>query len=485
MLASRPRARCPGRARRIPPYRWIGPSCSSRDPASRPPTGRLSEVLAALSVVLDAAERRPPRATPCAPRTWPGAIAASCRCRMTSVVADLVLRRCSATSAPSGPITDGSTTDAVAARAPATRAVRRRHDRVHLSRPLRAPAAVVATLGLPASIAETVVEQRTSAGTDVARPRTRGDQISRDGRAAGARRARRRAGSAPRPADIDRAVRAERGRSLDPGLVDERAALGRAGLWAELADTSLFDRPARARAQRPRPLAARRPPRRDRGDLRRHRRHAHAPDGPARSAGRRVRRAHRSRSSGSTHRSWSDLRRAALLHDIGQAAGAHRVSREAGDSSPRPSDGSSTSTPGPAQRCSGGRVPSLAWRRSSWPITSGSMATACSRRWPTRRSRWPPACIALCDRYEAMTAERPYRLAAVTHPGVVDPRRGRRRADGADRAARAPARRGRGALSDAALLVRDVGEPARPTRTRGRRRCHPWRCSARPGPRSG
>jgi HD-GYP domain-containing protein (c-di-GMP phosphodiesterase class II) len=46
-------------------------------------------------------------------------------------------------------------------------------------------------------------------------------------------------GHAPPPADVDRVVRAERGRTVDPGLVDIVLGLGRGGLWAELADTSL------------------------------------------------------------------------------------------------------------------------------------------------------------------------------------------------------------------------------------------------------
>jgi HD-GYP domain-containing protein (c-di-GMP phosphodiesterase class II) len=46
-------------------------------------------------------------------------------------------------------------------------------------------------------------------------------------------------GHAPPPADVDRAIRAERARSLDPGLVDIVLGVGRGGLWSELADTSL------------------------------------------------------------------------------------------------------------------------------------------------------------------------------------------------------------------------------------------------------
>jgi HD-GYP domain-containing protein (c-di-GMP phosphodiesterase class II) len=46
-------------------------------------------------------------------------------------------------------------------------------------------------------------------------------------------------GHAPPPTDIDRALRAERARSLDPGLVDIVLGLGRSGLWGELADASL------------------------------------------------------------------------------------------------------------------------------------------------------------------------------------------------------------------------------------------------------
>ena len=91
--------------------------------------------------------------------------------------------------------------------------------------------------------------------------------------------------------------------------------------------------------------------------------------------------------------------------------------------------------------------------------------------------------LALSDRYEAMTAERPYRslLSPTQVWSILDEVVGEPMAT--DRAARPPARRGRGALSGRGATRPRCRRGARPTRTPGRRRCRPWRCSARPGPR--
>ncbi|MET0771533.1 MAG: HD domain-containing phosphohydrolase [Candidatus Limnocylindrales bacterium] len=192
----------------------------------------MSEVLAALSVVLDAAERRPPgfavRSAYLA-----GRIAAELGLPEERR-ADLVLAGLLIDIGTTGPITDGSTTDGP----------RRAHGRaghqaqpVHLSRPARATAAIT-TLGLPATIARSVVESgerwdgRGPSGA-------RRDHLSQDGRVLALAALVAVLGHAPPPADVDRAVRTERGRTLDPGLVDIALGLGRAGLWAELADTSL------------------------------------------------------------------------------------------------------------------------------------------------------------------------------------------------------------------------------------------------------
>jgi putative nucleotidyltransferase with HDIG domain len=44
------------------------------------------------------------------------------------------------------------------------------------------------------------------------------------------------------PATIEKALRRERGRALEPELVDKALALGRGGLWAELGASNLLDR---------------------------------------------------------------------------------------------------------------------------------------------------------------------------------------------------------------------------------------------------
>ena len=211
----------------------------SRGPAYAQPraqelvTGRVSEVLSALSVILDAAERRPPGfAVRCA--YLAGRIAAELGLP-DERRADLVIAALLVDIGTTGPITDGATTD------PSRRASRGRGSRevvpTHLARAARTTAAI-ATLGLPDSIGRIAVEGgerwdgRGPAGT-------RRDHLSQDGRVLALAALVAGSGHAPPPADVDRAVRSERGRTLDPGLADLVLGLGRSGLWAELADTSL------------------------------------------------------------------------------------------------------------------------------------------------------------------------------------------------------------------------------------------------------
>lgn len=229
MLGFRPRADAPIEPTAIP----------QRGPAYAQPrraeavSGRMSEVLSALSVVLDAAERRPPGfAVRCA--YLGGRIGADLGLP-DERRADLVLAGLLVDVGTTGPLSEGAAADA------AHRGARARPVDLdlppHLARPARA-AAAIATMGLSPGVQRAAVESgerwdgRGPAGT-------RRDHISQDGRVLGLAAMVAGLGHAPPPDDVDRAVRAERGRSLDPGLVDVVLGIGRAGLWAELADVNL------------------------------------------------------------------------------------------------------------------------------------------------------------------------------------------------------------------------------------------------------
>lgn len=228
MLAYRPRADAPV-VPTVPLYRSGAPV----QPRPDVPMGRVSEALAALSVVLDAAERRPPGfAVRCA--YLAGRMGAELGLPEERR-ADLVLAGLLIDIGTPGPISDGSTTDTSrrSSRDGATRSA----PPAHLSRSARA-AAAVATLGLPEGVARSVVES--SERWDGRGPsRIRRDHLSQDGRVMALAALVAALGHAPPPADVDRAIRAERARSLDPGLVDIVLGVGRGGLWSELADTSL------------------------------------------------------------------------------------------------------------------------------------------------------------------------------------------------------------------------------------------------------
>jgi HD-GYP domain-containing protein (c-di-GMP phosphodiesterase class II) len=229
MLAFRPRADGPGDPTPTP-GRTAGRAGVRPSEAV---AGRVSEALAALSVVLDAAERRPPgfavRSAYLAGRIA-GELGLPEERRADLVIAGLLID-----IGATGPISDGASVDAS------------RHGRsgrgrsaalpVHLTRGARATAAV-ATLGLPDSIARTVIEggERWDGRGPSA---IRRDRLSQDGRILALAALIAALGPAPPSADVDRAVRAERGRTLDPGLTDIVLGLGRRGLWTELADTSL------------------------------------------------------------------------------------------------------------------------------------------------------------------------------------------------------------------------------------------------------
>lgn len=227
MLAFRPRADAP--VDPTIPFR----GAVAMQPRPDVPMGRVSEVLAALSVVLDAAERRPPGfAVRCA--YLAGRIGAELGLPEERR-ADLVLAGLLIDIGTPGPASDGSTADVSRRSGRASGA--QTSPPAHLSRPARA-AAAIATLGLPEGIARSVVES--GERWDGRGPsRIRRDHLSQDGRVLALAALVAALGHAPPPADVDRAIRAERARSLDPGLVDIVLGAGRGGLWSELADTSL------------------------------------------------------------------------------------------------------------------------------------------------------------------------------------------------------------------------------------------------------
>ncbi len=221
---------CPADSRGVPPL-------TAASPIPEVASQRLTELLSALSVVLDSAERRP------------DGHALRAGYLSARIAAELSLpdeRR--STLLFAGLLSDVGTIGPAAEPDPgATRSrrgglsrYRRDTTPAYLSRPHRARA-VVATLGLPATIADAVAaadERWDGRGPG----HTRGDTISRDGRLVALAAAVAATGPAASAADIDRMLRVERGRSLDPGLVDEVLRMGRKGLWADLAAPSLLER---------------------------------------------------------------------------------------------------------------------------------------------------------------------------------------------------------------------------------------------------
>ena len=198
---------------------------------------RLSELLASLSVVLDSAERRTER------HALRAAYVAGRVATKLSLPDDqragLLYAGLLCDVGTVGPKADAEA-DAVRTRRSGVRRHQRDTTPTHLSRPLRARA-VVATLGLPEHVAETVAaadERWDGHGPG----RVKGDRIPRQARLLALATTVARLGPAAATSDIDRTLRVERGRSLDPGLVDEVLRMGRAGVWNELSDPHLFDR---------------------------------------------------------------------------------------------------------------------------------------------------------------------------------------------------------------------------------------------------
>lgn len=201
-----------------------------------PATQRLSELLASLSGVLDSAEHRT-EGNALRTAYVAGRIAAHISLpddqRVGLLYAGLL-----ADIGTVGPVGDADP-DLSRARRPGLTRYRRDATPAHLARPLRARA-VIATLGLPEHIAETVAaaDERWDGHGPT---RMRGDRIPRDGRLLALAAAVAGLGPTATSADVERHLRAERGRSLDPGLVDEVLRMGRT-LSLDLAEPNLLER---------------------------------------------------------------------------------------------------------------------------------------------------------------------------------------------------------------------------------------------------
>jgi HD-GYP domain-containing protein (c-di-GMP phosphodiesterase class II) len=364
-------------------------------------SGRVSEVLAALSVVLDAAERRPPgfavRAAYLA-----GRLAAELGLP-DERRADLVIAALLVDIGTTGPISDGPTEE------PSRRAARGRPGLaplpVHLERGPRTVAAI-ATLGLPASVGRTAVEggERWDGHGSVG---IRRDHLSQDGRVLALATLVATLGHAPPPADVERTVRSERGRTLDPGLTDVVLGLGRAGLWAELADTSLssallaLEPPDRVRWLQDEHLDAIAITFADIVDTRTPRMGRHG----RRVAGFAVR---TGRDLGIDPSLLVDLRRAALLHDIGKLlvpVGYLEKPGQLTDAERRVIDEHARTSAAVLGRSRAlARLAPLVVAHHERLDGNGMLPTIADE--PLAMA---VRVLALSDRYEAMTAERPYR----------------------------------------------------------------------------
>lgn len=363
---------------------------------------RLSELLAALSVVLDAAEHRSDgRAVRTA---WvAGRVATHLGLpdaqRSTSVYAGLLADVGSVGPAGEAPTAPTRNRPLLHSR------YRRDTTPAHLSRSRRARA-IVGTLGLPEQVGEMVAaadERWDGRGPG----RIRGDRISRGGRLVALAGAVADVGPAAGGTDIDRMLRTERARSLDPGLVDEVLRMGRAGLWTDLAAD---DPLGRMLEQEPaqtitwtsdRDLDAVAVAFADVVDTRTPRMGRHA----RRVAAFAVRTA---TELGLDARLLTDVRRAALLHDIGKLLvpiSYLEKPAELTDAERRVVD---------EHARTGAAV--LARSRALAPLASlvvahherldgNGMFPAVS----DERVALAARVVALSDRYEAMTAERPYR----------------------------------------------------------------------------
>ena len=450
---------------------------------------RSAEVLAALSAGLDAAERRPDghavRAAYVAARLAEELSLAETR-RADVLYAGLLLDAGS-TGLEASDHAETAAAAAAAARSSRSALGRRSASTTpaiespHLSRTRRA-AAMIHLLGLPAGVSEAVtsLDER----WDGRGPRRqRRAAIPLGGRILAVASAVAQVGPTAQPSAIERVLRGSRGRELDPELVDHALRMSRLGVWAEVASPDLVDRmlalePAGlVRLSDESDLDAIAGAFADMIDTRTPRMGRH---------GRRVSEfAERTGAElGLDARLQTDLRRAGLLHDIGKLLvpitflekPAELTDAERAVVEEHARTGAAILQRSRAFARLGPLVVAHHERLDGYgmfPVIKDEATAVASR------------VLALCDRYEAMTAERPYRPLLATEQVwtildevVGEPLREWRcgrcatlfRA--ADRSPSAPAAR-----------CRRRGPPAGGRQSPGRPAAHPVRRRPRRGPR--
>ena len=387
----------------------VAPRSSSASPApSQGGLRRTAELLAALSAGLDAAERRPEghalrTAYLCCRMADESGLAEERRSEL--LYAGLLLDAGSIGLQPSDhdPRADSSPGRRGLGRLRAAAHAPRPPS--HLSRPDRA-AAVVRLLRLPAGVAEAIisVDER----WDGRGPRgERRDGIPGSSRILAVASAVAQVGPAATPTALERALRPRRGRDLDPDLVDKVLAMGRLGLWRELASPNLPERMLElepthyVRLCNEAGLDTIAGAFADMVDTRTPRMGRH---------GRRVAffAEQTAEELGLDPRLTADLRRAALLHDVGKLLVPIAYLEKPGeltDAERRVVD----------EHARSGAV-ILSRSRAFAPLVPLMVAhherLDGNGMFPAARDEAAAVAarvLALCDRYEAMTAERPYR----------------------------------------------------------------------------
>ena len=120
-----------------------------------------------------------------------------------------------------------------------------------------------------------------------------------------------------------------------------------------------------------------------------------------------------------------EIARAAELHDIGKVGIPDAILNKPSTASPTASGSSSTSTPSSVSASSTARPRCARWRGWSGPATSAGTATGYPDGLRGEEIPLGARIVAVCDAYEAMTADRSYR-AAVSHelglPGAASAR---------------------------------------------------------------
>jgi putative nucleotidyltransferase with HDIG domain len=376
---------------------------------------RSAEVLTALSAGLDAAERRPEghalRTAYLAARLADELTLAEPRC------AELLYAGLLLDAGSTGlEARDHARTAAAAARGSRsalgrwTASTGPTRESPHLSRTRRA-AAMIHLLGLPPGVSEAVtsVDER----WDGRGPRhQRHAAIPLGGRVLALASAVAQVGPTAQPAAIERVLRGSRGRELDPELVDHALRMGRLGLWSDLTSADLMGRMLElepvglVRLSGETDLDVIAGAFADMIDTRTPRmgRHGHRVSEFAERTGAEL---------GLDSRLRTDLRRAGLLHDIGKLLVPITFLEKPAELTD-------------AERAvvdEHARTGAAILQRSRAFASLGPLIVAHHERldgygmFPAIKDDGAAVAsrvLALCDRYEAMTAERPYRPLLTT-----------------------------------------------------------------------